>query len=346
MSDPSTAIGGLGSIASAVGGMGGGGGGGGMVVGGPAPWAAMKAGDMQAAAAFEANNQAQEGVRTAIASINENYGKARYAVQPYRTEGVQALNQLNQYLGLDPYNPGTAPKTKDQLINDITHSQVLQYIYGNSDPTADDKGNRIYRGVGSGPGGMTPAQWQGASATDKLAVGNAALEQQIKEEIAKPQFEANAQDQAEWQQNMDMYNKYKDLGPMTQAQITENVANQPGYQAELQQGTDAIAKQAGAKGYLGSGRVLKELSSFGQNTLSKYYTSTLDRLQNLATNGQNAATNTAANYTGQGGANSGLQMAGGESAANSLLAQGNAKANALLAANQEYKVIGGGGGGK
>ena len=369
MSDPGSAAGilqGAGSVASAFGaGGGGGGGGGGMVVGGPTPGAAMEAGYMQSEAARLAGVEASKSVADAIASINQNYGKARYSVQPYRTEGVQALNQLNQYLGLNAYDPGAAPKAPEapnlqKFIDDTSHAEVLNYIYGNSNPIGKDgQGGRVYRGVGSGPGGMTPEQWQAASAKSPYAQGNAGLEAQIKAELARnpynnamtiynSQQEAYNQDLAEYNKNKEMYDKYSAEGPLTSQQIADRMAGQPGYQAELSQGVDAIGKNASAAGYLGSGRILKELNNFGQNTLSKYYSNTLDRLQNLVTTGQQAATGTSANYQNQGNTNAQAHIGLGDTLANSRLAIGNAQSQAMLAANQEYKIIGGssGGGGK
>jgi len=94
-----SAVSGIGSIAGAFGG--GGSSGGGAVVGGPSPQAAIGAGLLQSQAAYAASQAATKAVNEAILAVNQNYQQARYDVQPYRTAGVQALNQLNQYLGLD-----------------------------------------------------------------------------------------------------------------------------------------------------------------------------------------------------------------------------------------------------
>jgi len=154
MGSVGSAISGAGSIASAFGGGGGGGGGGGVVVGGPSPQSAILASQMQSAAAQQAGQLAQAAVHDAIKSINQNYQQARYDVQPYRTAGVQALNELNQYLGLDAYNPGKAPidprtwkPSQDDLSNYV--KQNITYDLTNSEPKATGPFHTVYTGVGA-----------------------------------------------------------------------------------------------------------------------------------------------------------------------------------------------------
>lgn len=363
---------------------------GGMVVGGPDGNAALLAGQYQSQAAQYAAQQAQQMVNQAILAINQNYQQARYDVQPYRTEGVQALNQLNQYLGLDPYNPGaapTAPKlpTLDDYMNQVTQSDLNQYIRNNTGLSfsSNSAGQTFARGQYIG-GGLDPDQLftldasaQGAghptpgyySRTTTGAVGGlepyAAESQFISDPVvqaaarkaiaqervnsAMPLYEQNLTDYNrnldEYNQNLTMYNQYKAEGPLTQAQITDRITNQPGYQAELSQGIDAIQKAAGARGYLGSGRVLKELGQFGQNTLGTYYNNTLSRLAGLAGAGQQAATTSAGINMNQGSQIAQAYTGLGDTLANSSLASGNALAQAILAANQQYRVVGGSGGG-
>jgi hypothetical protein len=154
--------------------------------------------------------------------------------------------------------------------------------------------------------------------------------------------------QEEWAQNKAWYDQYSAEGPFDSAEVQDRISNLPGYQAELEQGTKAIGGSASARGYLGSGRVLKELMNFGQNTLSKFYNSELDRLAQQAGMGANAASQTAQNAMGTGSAIGSLYQGLGDTKANAELARGNALSQALLAGNQQYKVVGqqdsGGGG--
>lgn len=367
---------------------GGGGSSGGAVVGGAAPWAAALAGQYQASAASAAADAAQQATNDAINNMNRMYQTARHDVQPYRTEGVQALNKLNQYLQLEPYNPGLAPdkpvfKTSTDFLDKITKKQVRNEIMMNSgqvgvgnnigqsfqhaqyfgpgadDPTLQADYGRGWVKVPAGeqnPGGLTIAQYgtgPGAFLQDpriQQAVRNELAQEMANNENATydTRLSSYNQDLAEYNQNLDWYNQYKAQGPFTQEQITENISNLPGFQAQQAQGVDAIQKAASAKGYLGSGRVLKELSQFGQANLGQFYGQELDRLSNLANMGASAANTTAGLSANHGNALSQLYTNLGDTKANSLLAGGNALAQSLLAANQEYKVVGqqdsGGGG--
>lgn len=378
MADVSGAIQGVAGIASAFGG--GGGGGGGTVVGGPTPAAAMQAGQYQMFAAQAAAEAAKKATSEAIAAINKNYAQARYDVQPYRTAGVQALNELNQYLGLDAYNPGAAPKTpvkptlegeKENVSFLDKYMRTMMYTSGTKTPSGfnalsyggpldstqsygqtQTKAGKEWGYKGAVPVSLNPG---GGSVRDlmTLAPVMGGVTNEIATENYKEAMKTYEQDytewernQAEWQQNMDWYNEYQAQGPLTSQQVVDKISNQPGYQAELSQGVDAISKASSAAGYLGSGRVLKELNTFGQNTLSKYYNNTLDRLSQVASQGAQAA-----NYSGQVSMNKGNNIASakiglGDTLANAALASGNAMAQATLAANQQYKVIGGSSGGK
>lgn len=362
---------------------GGGGSSGGMVVGGPTQNATVLAGIYQANAAQQANQYATEAMNNAIAQLQQQYRQARYDVQPYRTEGVQALNQLNQYMGLDPYNPGNAPTavTLDSEKAKITDEMVQNYLRANTSlRSAQDHNDRtwahpVYTGVGStnadllnayknawanaGPdsagysGGIeSTANTEHQAGYDPydLFVNQGPLGNIIKDSIinklAQQNYDLNRpgyeQNLAEYNQNKAWYDQKLAEGPYTSAQIADKISNLPGYQAELSQGIDAIAKNASAKGYLGSGRLLKELGSYGQGTLSQFYGNELSRLAGLAGAGQNAASQSAQGSMGLGNNLASLYQSLGDTRANSALASGNALAQAILAGNQQYKIIGGG----
>ncbi|HEY3527385.1 MAG TPA: hypothetical protein VGK47_14405, partial [Nitrososphaeraceae archaeon] len=58
------------------------------------PQASYLAGNLGFAASQAAQKALQDATNSALKQINTHYTQARYDVQPYRTEGVQALNQL------------------------------------------------------------------------------------------------------------------------------------------------------------------------------------------------------------------------------------------------------------
>lgn len=445
------------SLKMGGGGGGGGGGGttGGTVVQSTAPWAALLAGQYGVDAANQAISANDKAMKDALNAVNQHYIQASYLVQPYRTAGVQALDQLNQYLGLAAYNPGAAPnapKAPQGTINYQTGSLDGNSDWANLFNTAitigkkyglDLPGTALDGKTSTGmenlkrTGGISEAQLKKAGVNSSVASlvnlpggpddpertrgglpvpGNQAhviasvasqlydrlnqagvspvskgtdthlgndfppynstdsyFLQKFQEFGGSPgqdgttflqNFNKSAQeaydiakvgydrDLTEYNQNKAWYDKYSAEGPLSSSQIQERISNLPGYQAELGQGVDAIQKAGSAQGYLGSGRVLKELSQYGQNTLSKYYGDTLSRLAAIAGQGYNAATQTSQGEQQRGNTLAALYQSLGENKANALLAAGNAKAQGLTAANQRFDVLGqtqlpdsGGGGG-
>jgi hypothetical protein len=122
-----------------------------------------------------------------------------------------------------------------------------------------------------------------------------------------------------------------------------DLTTDPSYQWRLQQGEDAVNRQAAARGQTGSGRYLKDLTNYAQGAASQEYgnafnrymqqrTSKVNQLQSLAGVGQtasNVAGNAATNYgnnagnliTQQGNANA-AGAVGGANAWSNALSQG------------------------
>lgn len=99
------------------------------------------------------------------------------------------------------------------------------------------------------------------------------------------------------------------------ADLSGWLKSQPGYQAGLDQGVNAITGSRAASGLLQSGGTLKALDKFGQDYASSNLTNIYNRLTNLAGMGQTANQSTSAagqNYANQAGQN--------------MLAAGNAQA--------------------
>lgn len=368
--------------------MGGGESGGGAIVQQTAPWAAMAAGQLGANAAAQASAYAKDATTSAINSINQQYQAASKTLNPYTQTGIQALDQLNQYIGLDPYRPAVSPTnpvkpTLESELGKIKSRDLLNYIDANSSVTG--VGNNIGQNFGHlqyfGPGSEDPSLqqyyaggWQNTPAGEQMPgygitvaqnlgqtgsnpsyfLGDPNIRNAAKTGLANENLEAAMpgynialdkynQDLANYNQQLAWADQY--ATPLTQQQITDNITNQPGYQAQLGQGTQAIQNAGSAKGYLGSGRVLKELMNFGQNTLSQYYGDTLQRLAGVANMGQQSASQLAGGQQNQGNALASLYNSLGENQANAALSAGNAQAQAMIAANQQYNVMGGGGGG-
>jgi len=335
---------------------------------------ANAAGQFGVQAANEASNDATQAIGSAIQATNAQFQLATSDLQPATQEGVQALDQLNSYIGLTPYNPSapTAPTapTLQSLEAGITQQDVDSYITENSTPNFNSKGqffgNYDYQGIGAGtnaeslPGvGIdTNSGDTGAGALDaslSTFENNAGLSSAIttglaQQELNNPNSDANLTygientayqgEETNYQQANALYNQYTAQGPLTANEVQNNITNEPGYQAQLQQGTQAIDSDASAKGYLGSGQMLKELQEFGQNTLSQFYGNTLTQLSSLAGAGQQAATSQASLATSEGNSLSNLLNSLGQDQANAALSAGNSLSQAAILGGTQYQTLG------
>ena len=72
----------------------------------------------------------------------------------------------------------------------------------------------------------------------------------------------------------------------TLLQNPESVASTPGYQFAYNQGLEAVNRTAAAKGQLGSGNRLYDLTKFGQGLASQTYNNTVSQLSNLLNRSQ------------------------------------------------------------
>lgn len=344
---------------------------GGTVVSQVSPSASLQAGQDEVNAANEASQDAAQSIGAAINSINAQYQTATAALQPAQQVGVQALDKLNQYLQLNPYNPGSAPvaPTAPTLASEeagITQQDIYQYIAQNSssenaNSSGQTFGNMIYTGVGqnvlptdsssgdTGYGQVSgPEGWLDSEA-NTTPLGSIITQTLAQKQLDNPNSISNlvyGVDQQAYQTQMNQYTpaenyyqQYSAEGPLSSTQIANNIENLPGYQAQLQQGTQEINADAAAKGYLGSGQMLKELDQFGQNTFSQFYGNTLSQLAGLAGAGQSAATSLASEATNQGNSLANLFTTLGNDQGNAALAAGSAEAQALTAANTSYGIV-------
>jgi hypothetical protein len=332
------------------------------------PEAARLAGEYQARAAQAAAEVARKSVQDAISALTKQFNVGRADLAPYRTTGVQALDQLNQYIGLDPYNPGkapTAPLTPAQKVAQgkaISDNDINNYIQQNSFVNKALGNGLTYTGVGSYDTGNKNGK--GTSGFyDTYSTGlftNVQADQKIRDAVKQhlgDQYVTDNADQysvdqeqyqtdlSEYQKNLDWYNKYKTEGPKTAAQIEADVTSQPGYQAQLSQGVEAINRSASSRGLLKSGAVLKGLADYGANLESTYYGNMLSRLAASAGVGANAASQSSQQSNNLGSGIASLNQGLGDSIGNSYLAGGQAKAQSLISANPTYTSVGGSSGG-
>lgn len=108
----------------------------------------------------------------------------------------------------------------------------------------------------------------------------------------------------EWQQYLDArkdFAPYREVGVQSLGSLRDLILGgdfskfhaSPGYQFRMDQGVQAVDRGASARGMLGSGQRLKELTNYGQGLASDEYGNYLNQLYNLAGYGQTATQNTA-----------------------------------------------------
>lgn len=106
----------------------------------------------------------------------------------------------------------------------------------------------------------------------------------------------------------------------------------PGYQYTLDQGINAIKRNAGTTGLLASGNTLQSIGRYTQNLADQDYNNYLARLFGLTTAGQSAAGNAAGLYANLGGGLAGSYTGQGQQVYNTNVGIGNAQAAADIAA--------------
>lgn len=107
-------------------------------------------------------------------------------------------------------------------------------------------------------------------------------------------------------------------------QVGTSFQASPGYEFARQEGIRAIDQGASARGMLGSGGRLRELTRYGTGVANQEYQNWLSRLQSLAGVGQ-AASGQAASLAQQGGIQqANFTMQGGQAEAQGRIGQANA----------------------
>lgn len=128
------------------------------------------------------------------------------------------------------------------------------------------------------------------------------------------------------------------LGPEAQAEAFKNFQASPGQDFLKEEGLRMINSGAGAKGGLGGGTRLKELTRFGQGLAQQSLDSTINRLSNISNRGLTAAVND----PGPVRQNTGLQatLLGNKGAVEASTIMGAAEADARAREDQTTNVGG------
>ena len=128
-------------------------------------------------------------------------------------------------------------------------------------------------------------------------------------------------------------------GPEAQAAYFNNFQNDPGYQATLRAGIDAINQGGASAGALRSGGVLKSLFGYGQQQMGNQFNQRIVQLSGLNTLGAGIAGNQANVASGYGQNMADLYSKAFGGLGNSAAAQGSAQAEGIIGA-QNAKTAG------
>jgi len=118
-------------------------------------------------------------------------------------------------------------------------------------------------------------------------------------------------------------------GAGSQQQSIDALQNSPFFQAQLNQGSNAILQQASATGGLRGGNTQGALAQFAPQLLQQTYQNQLANVSQLATQGQNAAAGVGAQAANTGAQNAALFGNIGQAQAGAALARGQNTQNAI-----------------
>jgi hypothetical protein len=159
-----------------------------------------------------------------------------------------------------------------------------------------------------GANASTQAGQMGATASTKAAGIGAAAAGKAAGQLSSGYRGAINQTQAGTQQALNFLAPYAKMGPggmkllsdalgingpQKQAAYYQHFQTDPGYQATLNAGTNALEQSASAGGALRSGGTMKALFGYGQQQMQNQFQDRLARLLGLGQQGQMAATNQA-----------------------------------------------------
>lgn len=191
--------------------------------------------------------------------------------------------------------------------------------------------------IGAGTAIYGAQQNKKAANTVADAYGQAADQTQQSNDAAL-QYLREGRDQAN--QYLDPYRQagLADYNTLRQ-QVGTSYQQSPGYQFARDEGIRAIDQGASARGLLGSGARLRELTRYGTGVANQDYNNWVSRLQGLAGVGQTATGQGASLAAQTGGQQAQTAMQGGNALSGLLTGQGQAQAQGQV--GQANALLGG-----
>jgi hypothetical protein len=224
------------------------------------------------------------------------YNQTRADQSPWRVSGGQALSALDAWYGLPGFSPGSSG-------SDLTGLPI-----SSSAETTGGGIMGIVRGV----------PWLGEPLTGRNLID-------AQHVFFKPPRNENTPDISG--QGGVVGNAGGQLTPEQQREyMKQTIENQPGYQFQMDQGSQALQRSMAARGLLNSGAAAKALTQYGQGYASSAANDYLNGLRSLAGLGQTASTATGMAATATANQVGNSMMNAGNAAAYGYANQGNAYA--------------------
>lgn len=289
--------------------------------------ATLVGGVASANAAGKAADAQAEGANNANDTQRYMYDTTRADNAPFLANGTAASNRLAYLMGLSPAPSGTATGGNALAVAPTRESLRAQLL--GQYTTAGTGGQWVGGGEneGAGNGSYSPVT--------PGTVNEAGLSAEIERRMAEhaQQAAATAGQQASNANDPEFGSLMRDFS-------MADFEADPGAAFRLQQGEQALARSASARGGLYSGRALKDLTTYAQGQASQEYGNAFNRFQVNRTNKLNplqsmmGAGQTAASQVGSAGQNmanniSANQVGVGNARASGYIAQGNALQNGI-----------------
>ncbi len=296
--------------------------------------AAGKAADKQAQTAQQAAEYQKQATQQALQYQQQQNQQTQQNLAPWQQTGQQANSALSRLLGIGGPNAGQTPYSPNGQPQGITPQPQLTATTGNTstlaqpqtsftNPTgaptinATSGAQQMQPGVsGYNPQGIDAPVGAGGNAM-QVSSGQLPMAQGTADPNAAPGTTA-ASGVGGYGSLLTPYQDFTAPTGLT-------MQNDPGYQARLQLGTDAIQRSAAARGNVLTGGTAKALETYGQDYGSNEYGNVYNRALN------SYQTNQGNYYTGQNNAYSRLMgvSGAGENAATTASSLGQSGANSI-----------------
>jgi hypothetical protein len=261
-------------------------------------------------------------------------------VAPWRQAGANALNEYSMLMGLpgvDTSQPAFANPFGGSLGSGFYGQQQASYPSGPNTGPPPIQNNNNYYGGASGMGSGQANQIGPARPGVQGMAGGGGQIADPPQTGSKPISPGSTPSMASGGGAGPTQANVSPTRTQDPAQsINQWLTQLPGYQFQLQQGTQAVENSAAARGMQLSSNDMHAIDQFGQGLAGTTFNQWLDRLNNLSTQGANAATGNATNIMQTSGMIGNNMIGAGNALAAGQVATGNALSSGFGDAANNY----------